>query len=48
MEKLRVYGEVNTEEGIAYQTLIASIIQKYISNQLVEERDIYHAIKILQ
>jgi predicted DNA binding CopG/RHH family protein len=36
------------EEGIPYQTLISSIIHKYISNQLVEERDIYHAIKILQ
>lgn len=36
------------EEGIPYQTLIASIIHKYISNQLVEERDIYNAIKILQ
>jgi predicted DNA binding CopG/RHH family protein len=36
------------EEGIPYQTLIASIIHKYISNQLIEERDIYNAIKILQ
>jgi len=36
------------EEGIPYQTLVSSIIHKYISNQLIEERDIYNALKILQ
>lgn len=36
------------EEGIPYQTLISSIIHKYVSNQLIEERDIYKALKILQ
>jgi len=35
------------EEGIPYQTLVSSIIHKYISNQLIEERDIYNALKIL-
>ncbi len=36
------------EEGIPYQTLIASILHKYISNQLIEERDIYNAFKLLR
>jgi len=36
------------EEGIPYQTLVSSIIHKYISNQLIEERDIFNALKILQ
>ena len=36
------------EEGIPYQTLISSIIHKYISNQLIAEKDIYKALKILQ
>jgi predicted DNA binding CopG/RHH family protein len=30
------------EEGIPYQTLIASILHKYVSGRLVERREVVH------
>jgi predicted DNA binding CopG/RHH family protein len=43
-EKLR---EKSGKEGIPYQTLIASILHKYASDQLVEEKDILKSLKLL-
>jgi predicted DNA binding CopG/RHH family protein len=44
LEKLR---EKSEEEGIPYQTLIASVLHKYVSEQLVEEKDILRSLKLL-
>jgi predicted DNA binding CopG/RHH family protein len=44
LEKLR---EKSEEEGIPYQTLIASVLHKYVSEQLVEEKDILKSLKLL-
>jgi predicted DNA binding CopG/RHH family protein len=44
LEKLRAKS---VSEGLPYQTLIASIIHKYVSNQLVNEQDILKSIQLL-
>jgi predicted DNA binding CopG/RHH family protein len=44
LEKLR---EKSEEEGIPYQTLISSILHKYVSDQLVDEKDILKTLKLL-
>ncbi len=44
LEKLR---EKSDKEGIPYQTLISSILHKYVSDQLVEEKDILKSLKLL-
>jgi predicted DNA binding CopG/RHH family protein len=44
LEKLR---ERSDQEGIPYQTLVASILHKYVSQQLVEEKDILKSLKLL-
>jgi predicted DNA binding CopG/RHH family protein len=44
LEKLRAKS---VSEGLPYQTLIASIIHKYVSNQLVNEKDILKSIQLL-
>ena len=44
LEKLRAKS---ISEGLPYQTLIASIIHKYVSNQLVNEKDILKSIQLL-
>ena len=44
LEKLR---EKSEEEGIPYQTLVASILHKFVSDQLVEEKDILRSLKLL-
>lgn len=36
------------KEGIPYQTLINSIIHKYISNQLMEKEEMMKAVRMLQ
>ena len=36
------------EEGIPYQTLISSIIHKYISGRLVDERDVLKSMELLR
>jgi len=45
LEKLR---EKSVSEGLPYQTLISSIIHKYVSNQLVDEKDIIKSLQILR
>jgi predicted DNA binding CopG/RHH family protein len=44
LEKLR---EISDREGIPYQTLVTSILHKYVSDQLVEEKDIITSLKLL-
>ena len=44
LEKLR---EKSKKEGIPYQTLISSVLHKYISDQLVDEKDILKSLKLL-
>jgi len=44
LKKLR---EKSEEEGIPYQTLISSVLHKYVSEQLVEEKDILRSLKLL-
>lgn len=34
-------------EGLPYQTLISSILHKYVSDQLVDERSVSKAIQLL-
>jgi len=34
-------------EGIPYQTLIASILHKYVTNRFVDERDIVRSLELL-
>jgi predicted DNA binding CopG/RHH family protein len=45
LEKLH---EKSASEGLPYQTLISSIIHKYVSNQLINENDILKSIQLLQ
>jgi predicted DNA binding CopG/RHH family protein len=35
-------------EGLPYQTLISSIIHKYVTNQLVDEKSILKSIQLLK
>jgi predicted DNA binding CopG/RHH family protein len=35
------------EEGIPYQTLISSILHKFVTNQLIEERSIRRSVQLL-
>ena len=36
------------EEGIPYQTLISSILHKYVTNRLIEEKYLKQAVKTLK
>jgi predicted DNA binding CopG/RHH family protein len=44
LEKLK---ERSSHEGLPYQTMVTSILHKYITNQLVEEQSILKSIKLL-
>jgi predicted DNA binding CopG/RHH family protein len=44
LAKLR---DISDREGIPYQTLVTSILHKYVSDQLVEEGDILKSLKLL-
>jgi predicted DNA binding CopG/RHH family protein len=35
------------EEGIPYQTLISSVLHKYVSERLIDERDVLKSIELL-
>ena len=35
------------EEGIPYQTLISSVLHKYVSERLLDERDLLKSIELL-
>jgi len=39
---------ISSQEGIPYQTLIASIIHKYVTNQLVEEKSILKVMQLMK
>jgi predicted DNA binding CopG/RHH family protein len=36
------------KEGIPYQTLISSIIHKFVTDQLVDERDVIKSLQLLK
>lgn len=36
------------QEGIPYQTLISSILHKYLTDQLVEEKSIIKSVRLLK
>jgi len=38
----------SAEEGIPYQTLISSIIHKYVSGKLVDERAVLQSMELLR
>ena len=40
--------ERSSSEGLPYQTLISSVLHKYVTNQFVEENKILQSIKLLQ
>jgi predicted DNA binding CopG/RHH family protein len=44
LQNLRKKSE---EEGIPYQTLITSVLHKYVTNQLVEEKNILKSLKLI-
>jgi predicted DNA binding CopG/RHH family protein len=45
LEKLR---EKSAKEGLPYQTLISSVLHKYVSDQLVDEKDIIKSVRLLR
>lgn len=44
---LRRVKERAAAEGIPYQTLITSVLHKYVTDQLVEERDIRRTLHLI-
>ena len=40
--------QLSTEEGIPYQTLISSVIHKYITGKLVDEKTILKSMELLR
>lgn len=45
LEKLKEKAE---QEGLPYQTLITSVLHKYISNQLFDKEDVLKSIQLLK
>ena len=45
LDLLRVRAE---HEGIPYQTLLSSIIHKFVTEQLIEQKDILKSIRLLK
>jgi predicted DNA binding CopG/RHH family protein len=45
LEQLKLKAE---KEGIPYQTLISSIIHKFISDQLIDQKDIIKSLQLLK
>ncbi len=45
LEKLR---EKSAMEGLPYQTFIASILHRYVTDQLVDEKNVLKAIRLLK
>lgn len=45
LELLKIRAE---QEGIPYQTLLSSIIHKFVSDQLVDQKSILKSIKLLK
>ena len=40
--------QLSTEEGIPYQTLISSVIHKYITGRLVDEKAVLKSMELLR
>jgi predicted DNA binding CopG/RHH family protein len=40
--------QLSTEEGIPYQTLISSVIHKYITGKLVDEKIVLKSMELLR
>jgi len=40
--------QLSTEEGIPYQTLISSVIHKYITGKLVDEKTLLKSMELLR
>jgi predicted DNA binding CopG/RHH family protein len=40
--------QLSTEEGIPYQTLISSVIHKYITGKLVDEKTVLKSMELLR
>ena len=40
--------QLSTEEGIPYQTLISSVIHKYITGKLVDEKVVLKSMELLR
>jgi len=40
--------QLSTEEGIPYQTLISSVIHKYITGKLVDEKAVLKSMELLR
>ena len=36
------------EEGVPYQTLVASVLHRYVSDRLVDEKDILKSLELLR
>ena len=45
LEKVK---QISAEEGIPYQTLISSVIHKYITGKLVDEKAILKSMELLR
>lgn len=46
-EVLAALKKRSVDEGIPYQTLISSVLHKFVTNQLVDERAISKSIRLL-
>jgi hypothetical protein len=44
---LRLVKERAAADGVPYQTLISSILHKYVTDRLVDERDIRRALELI-
>jgi predicted DNA binding CopG/RHH family protein len=40
--------QLSTEEGIPYQTLISSVIHKYITGKLIDEKAVLKSMELLR
>ena len=45
LELLKIRAD---SEGLPYQTLLSSIVHKYVSDQLVDKRDILKSLEIIK
>jgi len=45
LEKIK---EQSVKQGLPYQTFIASILHRYISNQLIDETSVQKTLKLIQ
>ena len=46
-QDLELFKRIAQHEGIPYQTLLSSVIHKFVTGQLVEEQDILKSIQLL-